>query len=359
MSSGIVFYAVLNMGLGHASRSLPVISGFVDRGWWVIVGANGRALAFLRNELPQLSFVETPDYALRYSSGIFLPLALLAQTPRFFSGIGAEKRLAEEVVRQHHPDLIISDHCYGISHPDIPSHFLSHQIYFAMPPGMEWLAPLPAQINFHYHADFDKVIIPDLPGEGGGALSGRLSRLPRHAAKYHYAGLLSSVRRRDEDQDLDVLVSISGPEPQRTHLENIVLAQIKAVPGRKVVLLGKSESRQPVREDEDLKIYPHLPRAEMARLMNRAALIVSRPGYSTLMELAEIGKPALLIPTPGQTEQVYLARRLQRRGLFYAVSQNKLNLGRDIPRALDCPGLNYPDATQTTVKRLLDEIIPG
>ncbi len=357
MNPGTVFYTVLNMGLGHASRSLPIMREFVNRGWRLVIGANGRALNFLQNEIPAAEFITTPDYALRYAKGALLPLSLLAQTPQFLAGIRAEQKLCRKAAQLYQPKLIISDHCYGMSHPEIPSYFITHQVYFAMPPGLERFSALPARFNFHYHRHFGKIIIPDLPDENGGRLSGRLSRLPRQASRYHYAGLLSSVAQQNIKPDIDVLVSISGPEPQRTLFEKLVLEQIETIPGKKVVLLGKSESTRTLCDREALKVYSHLPRQAAAELMNRARLIVSRPGYSTLMETAELGKPALFVPTPGQTEQVYLARRLQEQGWFHSVAQHRLKLADDIERARSLPGLHIPDATQRTLERLFNHIL--
>ena len=73
--------------------------------------------------------------------------------------------------------------------------------------------------------------------------------------------------------------------------------------------------------------------------MNRSRLMITRPGYTTIMELAVLGKKALLIPTPGQTEQVYLASYHSKKGNFYSVSQEKLNLARDVEEAKRYPGI--------------------
>ena len=146
---------------------------------------------------------------------------------------------------------------------------------------------IPAAVNRYYHKRFTRVVIPDLRGAAGGMLSGELSRLPDKQEHYCYCGPLSSVERLELDEDIDLLVSISGPEPQRSILERQVLADIENLPGKKVVTLGKSEAREKVLEKDGLLVYPHLPRQQMEQYLNRARLVLSRPGYSTLMELAE------------------------------------------------------------------------
>lgn len=359
MSAGRVFYVVLNMGLGHAARSLPLIREFLRRGWEMLLGSNGRALEFLRIELPGIPFRVTPDYQIEYTRGrrTLLP-KLVLQMPGLLQTIREEQRCCEKIVNEFSPDLIVSDHCYGMYHQRVPSYFISHQIYFAMPGGLNFLAPLGARFNIRFHQHYRKVIIPDLPDGAGGLLSGELSRLPRGSAeRYTYGGILSSITRQECNESLDLLVAISGPEPQRTLLEQKILEQIETVPGKKVLVLGKSEASGALRETADLRVYPHLPRREMNRLFNSAELIVSRPGYSTLMELAELGKKALLIPTPGQTEQASLARRSLKKRWFYAVEQETLDLRRDIALARQYAGIFKPGVTAWSVGNIFDNIL--
>lgn len=359
MKAGKVFYAVLNMGLGHAARSLPLIREFLRRGWEVLLGSNGRALEFLKLELPDTPFRVTPDYRIEYTRCRCLLLPkLAAQMPGLLQTIREEQRCCEKIVSEFSPDLIISDHCYGMYHRQAPSYFISHQIYFAMPAGMGFLAPWGARFNTRFHQNYRNVIIPDLPDGPGGLLSGEMSRLPPGSAeRYTYGGILSSITRQECSELLDMLVSVSGPEPQRTLLEQKILQQIESVPGKKVVVLGKSEASRALRETPDLRVYTHLPRREMNRLFNCADLIVSRPGYSTLMELAELGKKALLIPTPGQTEQASLARRIMKKRWFYSVDQERLDLRRDIALAREYTGLFKPGATAWSVGNIFENIL--
>ena len=357
MEPGKVFYTVLNMGLGHATRSLPLIREFLRRNWQVLLGSSGRALEFLKTELPGVPFVVIPDYQLEYSRRGWLIPKLTLQFPRLLKKINEEQLFCREVIKNFQADLIISDQCYGIYHPTIPSYFISHQIFFAMPAGLATLGPLAARLNRRFHKNFTRIIIPDLPGAEGGLLSGSLSRLPRDHQQYEFGGILSSVTHQEIDDPLDLLVSISGPEPQRSVFEQKILKQIENVPGKKVVALGKSESTKMIRDSAGLQIYSHIPRREMARLFNRARLIVSRPGYSTLMELAELGKQALLIPTPGQTEQLSLARHAREKNWFFSVAQGKLNLPRDIEIARQYAGLFKPDVTAWSVRNIFDNIL--
>ncbi len=355
MIPGKVFYAVLNMGLGHATRSLPIIREFLRRGWEVVLGSNGRALEFLKREFPGIPFVVTPDYGIKYSKSRWLLPLLLWQIPMVLRGIRQENQFCAFVVKNYQPDLIISDHCYGMYHSQVPSYFISHQIYFAMPRGLDAFSFLPSRFNLFFHQKYKKVIIPDYQSERGGLLSGKLSRLPNRPGLYAYVGLLSSVSQNDTDVDIDFLISISGPEPQRTLLEMQLRQQITSLPGKKVMVLGKSETVESSR-DQEVTIFSHVARREMALLFNRARFIISRPGYSTLMELAELGKPALLIPTPGQTEQQYLASRVLQKGWYYSVQQNAINIRADWEIASNYAGLYKPNATGVSVRKIFEEV---
>ncbi|NIV16472.1 MAG: hypothetical protein GWN62_36045 [Aliifodinibius sp.] len=188
--------------------------------------------------------------------------------------------------------------------------------------------------------------------------SGKLSHLPESGKNYFYGGVLSSITRQPNvEEDLDILISVSGPEPQRTVFEEKILKEIHHLPGRKVVVLGKTEVVSLIEDAPNLKVYSHIPRQQMELLVNKARLVISRPGYSTLMELAELGKRALLVPTPGQTEQDYLAQLMMSNQWFYCVTQNKLDLGKDVEIAKTFSGLYLPNATQNTVNKVFNTLL--
>jgi UDP-N-acetylglucosamine transferase subunit ALG13 len=356
-----VFFAVLNMGLGHATRSLPLIRALLARGDRVTLGGSGRSLQLLRQELGGVGFVELPDYNIEYTDRGADLGRLVARTPDLMRIVAAEHAVLAAHLVTEGADLVVSDHRYGCWSRKVPSWFLAHQLRFAAPPFFRPFEFVGALFNRGLHRRFSGgVLVPDLLEGEGGLLSGRLARpyglaRPSTAARYHYPGILSSLARRDGlDRDVDVFVSVSGPEPQRTVLERIVREQIRAVPGRRVVALGRPESDVVEEPEAGLTLHAHLDRRRMEEYMNRCRLLVARSGYSTVMEAVELGKPALWIPTPGQTEQVYLAERLRAKGWFHAVAQRDLDLARDVPRALECPGPGQPLRTADTVARVMD-----
>ncbi len=348
-----ILVGVLDMGLGHATRSLPLLRRWVTEGHELLLCSGGRALALLQQELPAVPTIAIPSYRLRYARGNHTTLFLALQTPRFLQDIRRERRHCAELVQRFRPDRIFSDHRYGMYHPEVPSMLLMHQITFALPRGLEFLRRRVGVAHRLLLRGFHQVLVPDEPGLEGGLLSGQLSEIPPEDDRFQYVGILSSLPEPSDcaGETIDLLVSISGPEPQRTQFERQVLPQCRSYPGKVVVVLGKPEERL-VHREGTLTVYSHVTRQQMANLVNRARCVVCRSGYSTIMELVECGKKALLVPTPGQTEQEYLARHLAAQGWFHAVPQACLSLERDVVEALTRPGLHLPGATERTLSRI-------
>jgi len=349
-----VFYAVLDMGLGHATRSLPLIREFLRLQWQVVIGGNGRSLAYLKQEAEGARFVELPDYGFEYSSGGVVTARILKQVPGALQIIARERRIVDEIVQDDEVDLVVSDHRFGCYSDVVPSFFISHHLKLMAPLLLKPFEPVGAGFNRWFHRHYNHVIIPDVVNGREGLLSGQLSRFKKGTGRYHFPGILSSVSRLDGVvEDVDLLVSISGPEPQRSEFERIVRSQIGDVPGKKVIALGRPESDEVEHPDPDLIIHHCLDRNSMEEYLNRSRLVVARSGYSTVMELAELGKKALFVPTPGQTEQVYLAQRYEDLGWFHSVSQQELDLKRDTGTAVLCSGIPHSFSTAETLNKIL------
>ena len=353
-----ILFAVGHWGLGHATRDLPLIHGLVAEGCEVIVGCDGPPLEVLRRELQGVCEV------LRLP-GSPIPLA---RTPlRFYTrytllllamwrSIATQHALVERLVQQRHIDLVVSDNRYGCYSQRVPSYLLAHGIRFIPPFGAWWLGPLLEYFNYRAFVPFTRLIVPDFPQD---SLSGALSHDLRFIApaRLAYIGPLSSVRLRPVDEDLDYFITISGPEPQRSMLEQRLLEQVPRLPGQGVMALGRPGERSPGWHG-NCRVYAYLDRSAQEEMMNRARLVISRSGYSTLMELAELGKHALLIPTPGQTEQEYLGFYHQQRGAAPMVTQAALHLEADMQRVQSgFRGFHAPWGTARSVSYFLDGVL--
>jgi UDP:flavonoid glycosyltransferase YjiC (YdhE family) len=354
-----ILVSPLSWGLGHATRDLPIIRDFLSRGHHVTVAAEGRALALLKQEVPQCDFVELRDYPPPYSASQFFVPKFLAMAPAMLKAIAREARGVKALLEERKFDLILSDNRFNVRSHEIPSFVISHQLRFMTPPGTAWFEPVTEYFNYRYLRPFDRIIVPDLGDEEtnlAGRLAHQLTWLAR-TGKVYYAGVLASTARMKTAEDVDVFVSISGPEPPRTQLERIMLDHIpRADAGRVVIALGQPEVKEVRQLSDRITVHGYLDRAGQQEMLNRAKLVVCRSGYTTVMELAELGKKALLIPTPGQTEQEYLGRFYAQRGYFHSVSQYALDLTRDLDAARKTGGVPFPCDTKANVERLYREL---
>jgi hypothetical protein len=349
-----VLVSPLNWGLGHATRDIPVISAILAHGHEVTVAACGSALAVLRQEFPECRCIEFPDYPAAYSSGRWFLPKFCANFPFMLRAIARERTMLETLLARDRYDLIISDNRLGVYSPKVPSLFITHQLHYHLPLAMWPLELAAVSANSYLHEKFDRIIVPDNPA-GAVPLAGKLSRPETNVARERvfFAGILSSARRQDHPEDLDYLIIVSGPEPQRTCLEQFVLPQLGDLGENGVVLLG-SPQRPFERSDScGCSVISYVPTEEKIALMNRARCVICRSGYTTMMELAELGKRcALLVPTPGQPEQEYLAWYYGQQRWFWSRDQYHLNLARDIPKTCEYTGFPPMPKTDENISRL-------
>lgn len=350
----------LNWGLGHSTRDIPIIEELLRRGHEVTIGTSGNSLVLLKRECPECNFVLFKDYPAPYSSTRFFLPKFAASIPLLLRALARERKNLEQILSENKYDLIISDNRMGVYSHQIPSYFITHQLRFSLPPYLYPLEMLTMPVNSLFHIKFDGVIVPDIDPLGGQPnLSGKLSRSRLDATnkRAYFAGILTSTRKMKMDLDLDYLIMISGPEPQRTKLEEIIMKQVQKLPGKKAVLLGSPQREGHEDLDEHTTVHSYLPTEEKVELMNRARFIIARSGYTTMMEMAELDKKhGLFIPTPGQTEQEYLSRYYARQGWFLSRSQYKLQLPEDVKEAMKYHGFPQMTKTSENVKRLYEEV---
>ena len=358
---GQVFVSPLSWGLGHATRDIPIIEELLAQGHEVTVGSSGNALALLKRECPQCNFLLFKDYPAPYSSSKFFLPSFALGLPALLRAIHLEKRRFDEIVAGNRFDLVISDNRMGVYSDRIPSYFISHQLRYSLP---RWLYPLEIltmPFNSLFHRHFSGVIVPDISPYGPGHnLSGKLCRssIPPTVRRTYYSGILTSTRKMNIDEDLDYLAIVSGPEPQRSTLEKIILSQVQRLPGEKVVLLGSPLKERHEKLNASTTVHSYVSNEEKALLMNRAGFIISRSGYTTMMELAELDKRhALLTPTPGQTEQEYLSRYYAREGWFISRSQYRLRLAEDVVEAAKYSSFPEMAKTDENVKLLYRDVL--
>lgn len=356
-------FAISSLGLGHATRTLVVLRETLRQGYAITIVSSGTALEFLRRELSDeaaVEFRELADYpALERGTGWRLYWYLLLDLLRTWRLIRQERREVQRLAG--HYDFIFSDGRYGFHSPWAPSFILTHQVAFMPPKGLREAAWLTEHVNVAALRRFDEIFIPDYPFPSAN-LAGHLAHTHYlHRCSHRYVGILSSYSRLDLKQDIDYLFVISGYllEHKDSFIRNL-LGQALALPGRKVFVLGTAN---PAGEDydsyrrEDLEILPMASGEQRQTLFNRARCVVSRAGYTTVMDLVEHNKRALLIPTPNQTEQEYLAYYLSSHGYYACRTQDE---GLDLARALaDCEKTRLfepPWHTESSAFRIMEGI---
>ena len=143
-----------------------------------------------------------------------------------------------------------------------------------------------------------------MPDSNTHSLSGQLSNANNTPFKCRYIGALSRFEKLEKTEDLDILAIVSGPEPQRSIFEELLKKQLIASKLKALLVLGKTEENK--EEDiENLKVISHLNAKSLNQQMVNANVVISRSGYSTVMDIAKLHKKAIFVPTPAQTEQLY------------------------------------------------------
>ena len=354
-------FAVSSLGLGHATRTLAVIREYLRRGYEITVVSSGNALAFLKLELAGENGVEfcmMPDYPpLERGTGWRLYWYLLVDLLQTWRVIRNEHRAVQEIAGDY--DFIFSDGKYGFHSPWAPSFILSHQIAFVPPKGLRETAWLTESVNVAALRKFDMLFIPDYFGPSLN-LAGHLAHSPAlHRCPHRYIGVLSSYAHLGLAQDIDYLFVISGYLLE--HKESFVrdlLEQAGSLAGRKVFVLGNASGDEAEYERyrrDDLEIHAVASGQLRQELFNRARVIVSRAGYTTVMDLVEHGKRALLIPTPNQTEQEYLAAYLGSQNYYVArTQQQKFDLAPVLRECEHTRLFEPPWKTDESLRRITD-----
>ncbi len=328
-----VLVAALDWGLGHATRLIPVIDLLKAKQCKVILAASGSALVYWQQIFPNEKIIELPGYSPVYKGN--MNMSMILQTPKFLKAIYAENEALKKIVTQHHIHGIISDNRYGFYHTEIPSVIITHQLFIQTSKSFSFLKPLLKKLNFHFLKQFNFCWIPDVRQDEN--LSGALSHgedIPNHC---HYIGLLSRFQHKENlPATNNILLLLSGPEPQRSIIEKKLLMQLKNLNEQITLVRG---TNKPFKHQELLsektKVIDIASTEMLQELLNESAIVVARSGYSTVMDLVATRRPAVLIPTPGQTEQEYLAYYLQQKQWFVSATQNNFNLEKLIPQILN------------------------
>ncbi len=316
-----ILVAPLNWGLGHATRCIPLILELQKEGFEPVIASDGEALELLRKEFPLLEFHKLPSYNISYSrKKQYFKLHLLLMAPHIFKTISAERKKIEELVKTENISGIISDNRWGVYSEMVPSVFITHQLKVLS--GV--FTSISSKIQQKYIQKFDECWIPDAEEEPH--LSGEMGHLKNPPLPVKFIGILSRFKKEILSISYDIAVILSGPEPQREILQQILEKELKGSDSRILFVKGIVEKEQIQEKKDNWTIYNFLTSAQLQDYLNQSEYVICRPGYTSLMDLAALEKKAFLIPTPGQNEQEYLAARLKAMGIAGGCRQKDFTL---------------------------------
>ena len=323
-----VLVAPLDWGLGHATRCIPLIKALLHNGCTVLIAASGKNETLLKKEFPQLRFLPLPGYNISYTKHGFLFLfKIIQQVPKILKAIRDEHRWLYTIIDEHKIDAVISDNRYGLHTTKVPCIFITHQLTIIAPKVVEGFLQ---RINYKYINKFTQCWVPD--NEKQPWLAGRLShpnKKPKTPVIY-----VGQLVRFNKDEHKEIISNkkykycfiLSGPEPQRSVLEKTIITQLNVIKDEVIIIRAKPGETTMPNVPANVTIHNHLDTVDMQQVIVNSEFIISRAGYTTIMEIFSLGKKSILIPTPGQTEQEYLAAYLMHRGYCFSVTGNSFNL---------------------------------
>lgn len=294
----------------------------------IILASDGAALHLLRETFPGLEWVRLPFPRVKYFSEIPVWLSILIQLPVIFYGILRERRLAKVLVRRYGAGILISDNRFGLGIKNIHTVYVTHQVSVRFPFWFSFMEYAIYRLHRWIISGYDRCWIPDhaYPPDLSGELSHRYPPPPNALFIGHLSHFAGLTRISTPPETCwDIAVVLSGPEPQRSVFERMVLKQLGKHPLACILVRGSRENKPPEVEG-NTRIIPLLTNQNLLDVIEKSRLLICRSGYTSLMDLVYLGKRAVLVPTPGQTEQEYLATYMKRIGAFYSMHQKEFCL---------------------------------
>jgi uncharacterized protein (TIGR00661 family) len=343
----------LDWGLGHATRCIPLIDYFLQQGCEVMVAGNEITNSLIKTEFPALTFLDLKGYRVKYASSAWgLPFVIGRQIPRLLQTIRFEHQWLQQTIDTYAIDLVIADNRYGLYSTKVPCIFITHQLQIAVPQSsiiQKWVNAM----NHRMIKKFSAIWVPDVEDH---AMSGKLSTQSSQLANVYFIGNLSRFNlTKSAPLKYKIMVLLSGPEPQRSQLEALILAQLQHNNDPILIVRGKLNAQPLMSNNKQIHIVNHLSKNDLQMALMQSAMIICRSGYSTIMDLMKLHKHAFLIPTPGQTEQEYLATYLAEKRWFLTESQSALDVNEAVKQFNAFSFEPLPDLATEGYKKAIDQ----
>ena len=310
----------LNWGLGHATRDISIIKHLLEAGHEVSIAGEAPILTLLQEEFPRLPQYELPGYKIKYSDKDSQTLQMLLFFPLIVWWTIKEHFLLRRLLKRFPHQVVISDNRYGLWNKTTKNIFITHQLYVRTSTDNRFIEKIIWRLLRNQIKKFDECWIPD--NEPPHDLAGDLVYKKRFPTNARLIGIISRFENCgacNHEIKYDLMAIISGPEPHRSIFERRVIDQAETYGIKTLVLGGTPASLMHNQESPFITWQHHFPTEKMAEAICQSERIICRSGYSGIMDFVFLDKPAIFIPTPGQTEQEYLCKYLSEKiGLVYA-----------------------------------------
>jgi uncharacterized protein (TIGR00661 family) len=320
-----ILFAILDWGLGHATRSEPIIAFLVENGHNVYLAGSGKSAKYISTRFPSLPLLQMPDYRIEYAKNGNQIIKLMIQAPRLWFVVKHEHKTIEQYVKQYNIDFVFSDNRFGAYSKHCHSIYITHQLQFFLRGGLKPFSKLVARVHRLFICNYSTVLVPDNKED---SIAGDIST-NMNGQNTFYIGPLSrfynyTCQSSNESRKF-VLFLLSGTEPQRSILEQLLIEIAPKIQHKIVLVRGVVDAPKLVQQ-EGVEVVEFAEKEQLFSLILNAEYIVCRSGYSTIMDLWEIKRKAILVPTPGQPEQEYLSDYLKVIYGFESVKQKHLKM---------------------------------
>jgi hypothetical protein len=364
MNRPVALICPLNWGLGHAARCIPLIHRFLEHGFRVVAAAENPSLSLLSKEFGnRIDYVIFPGINIKYPASGSMSLKMAFKSPFILASIYSEHKRLKKLVGQTGAKIVVSDNRFGLWTNQAYCIFITHQIFIKTPNTFKWLEPVLFRLNNYFITKYDQCWVPDFPGKDN--ISGELShkrpldRIVFTGPLTRFSSLLAKSPGDDQAQTIIpefYLAVLSGPEPQRSILEAELIRQIdkQKLP---VIFIRGVMGKDTIPDAPTRLMLNNATSREMMHFIRHSKMVICRPGYSTIMDLSVFGKKALVIPTPGQTEQLYLGDLLQHKAMAYCVNQHEIDLKKDIQKALSSKGISCMNSGEDLLGKAFEAML--
>ena len=296
LSNQKILVACNDWGMGHLMRSIPIINQLLKQENEIVFVGTDFQLKVLKEYISSIETILQQGYPFSFKGDGKWSLEMLRNTRNLLQGIKADKKFVSKIITEKKITLIISDHRYGFRHQTIPSIFITHQVTLPLK-GIQ-------QVANQWHAKqlkkFTSIWVLDTDKH---QFAGKLSTT-KIALPIQYIGIQSRFSHREHETQNYILAVISGPEPYAEQLFNEIIQLAHHTDDKIICICQKKYHFTDL--PNSLEIVNNASWLTMDELFYNCKSIISRSGYTTIMDNVILQKPIRYIPTPGQLEQAYL-----------------------------------------------------